>query len=58
MTIKVNPKKVWGNVLYFISNPKIEDAIIKLTGNKTLTLERVNLLRDLGIEIEIGEPLL
>ena len=54
MKIKVTQKQHYGTY-YFYPNCDNSNLFIKLTGRKTLTIDDLKVIKNLGYEIEVGK---
>jgi hypothetical protein len=52
MTIKYKKEKVYGRDVFYIIDPKIQKTYQILTSKKTLTLESMKALEELGMKFE------
>lgn len=57
MKITVRLKTVYGNELIYPADKRAE-LFARLTKKKTLTIEEIKILEELGYEIEIEQPTL
>ena len=55
MTIEVERKEVYGNILTYVKEESVRNSIRKLTGRKALTDYDIEALKELGFVLVINE---